>query len=494
MFCLVRPFPGPGAAPGLFEVRPYPVPLVVQLPAETLLDDVVVLGKTQPGFLAEGKVGGGDVLQRPGPAVLAVLLSRHADPVDDVVDRPLVAGIVRHLVVDTMVDLDSRASVENVVEVRDDSLEGHGSVEDPGDSSPSTAVRKVSFPDDLHEFVVDSHVRSQDQKAALDRFDFFVRSAHVEIAGEKGVDLLGDLLGRELAGDRRGIEGPCLVSRQHPIEEAVQWFQHERVEIHVDDGRVLGQRVGLELDEFLLPAASVLLDLGPQVVSLDVLDGHRGLPLEERVAEGLEGLRALDGGGVVDRVHLVVVFPAQFSVDGGQMDAVLEDGGPLGDGIGPAARDAYGKTDRGGFAAIVVVVVIIIVACCVVGLHCHRGQLVLLLVGAQPLDGYFVVVVAVVRGGLQWLLLVGGSPEVCAGTRRLLGFRNFARDWWMAPDRRSKGHHINDNHQGGTTQDYVPDRYPRAGSVFPSNLHCCCFSFLLVSVLSGFLFPENWVR
>jgi hypothetical protein len=180
MVFLVIALPQERSAPGLLEIGSYPVPLVVELSAQPLLNFVFVLRKAVPWFLAQRKMGGDDLLQGPGPAVLTVLLARHALSVDNVVDRPLVSGIVRHLVEDAMVELDGLALVENVVKIGDDSLEGHGPVKDATDATPSAAFRKVSFANDFDKFVVDLHVGSQDQESTLDGLgSFLFGSAHI---------------------------------------------------------------------------------------------------------------------------------------------------------------------------------------------------------------------------------------------------------------------------------------------------------------------------
>ena len=181
MLFLVVALPDARSAPGFLELRSYSVPLVVELPAQSLLEFVLVLREAPPWFLTQRKVGGEDLLEGAGAAVLTVVLARHALAVDDVVDGAFVPRVVGHLIVDAMIELDRLTLIENVVKVGDYSLESHRPVKDTTFPAPSAVGRKVPLSDDFDEFVVDVHVGSQDQKSTLDGLEpFLFGSSHVD--------------------------------------------------------------------------------------------------------------------------------------------------------------------------------------------------------------------------------------------------------------------------------------------------------------------------
>ena len=129
----------------------------MQFPTKPLLDLVLVLWQTPPGLLTQCKVRRMDVIKGPTPTIFAVLLSSPAIPVHNVVHRLLIPGVVAHLIVHTTVQLNGRPGMEVVVVVRDESLEGHGTVEWTDLGGPPLAFLEVTFSDNLLQFVVDVH-------------------------------------------------------------------------------------------------------------------------------------------------------------------------------------------------------------------------------------------------------------------------------------------------------------------------------------------------
>jgi len=161
VICLPGSGPAARSSPGDFEFRPDLVPLVRELPTQSLLDHVLVVGEAQPRLLAERVVAGNDVFDRPRPTVLAVffLLTRPTLSMNDVVDGLSRPRVVRHLIVQTPRHFDAGTRVENVVVVRDESLECHGAVEWSDLTSPAGTFAEISNTNDFlivfMDFIVD---------------------------------------------------------------------------------------------------------------------------------------------------------------------------------------------------------------------------------------------------------------------------------------------------------------------------------------------------
>ncbi|EJK61335.1 hypothetical protein THAOC_18206, partial [Thalassiosira oceanica] len=370
-----RPVPAPAVhrpppPDAHLEVLAYPVPLPVEPPAEPLLDPVAVLGEALPRLLAQSEVRRDDLPEGTGAAVLAdvmlvgAVVPVPAVPADLIVPGRLVAGIVGHVVINAVIQLDARPGVEVVVVVRYDPLEGHGAVERPESlPAPPAVGAEVPLAYDRDELVVDLLTGAEDEETALDARVLHAPVVHVVIPREVCVDVLRSAGGgraQRIAERHVDAAGRPAAGRPlyHRVEEIVHRLQHQSVEVEVDDDRVVRERVRVQLDELLLAAAPVLGDVLPQVVAPDLVERHGHVPDEDLVAQRLER-RAGAGLGlrVHERVRLEVVpAPAARGADRAEPDRVHEDRGPVGyarSEVSPGpvrlrtARDGYGVADRG---------------------------------------------------------------------------------------------------------------------------------------------------
>mmetsp|Transcript_19324 Transcript_19324/g.54750 ORF Transcript_19324/g.54750 Transcript_19324/m.54750 type:complete len:372 (+) Transcript_19324:268-1383(+) len=308
-----------------------------------------------------------NVLQRSAATILAFVLVGPAWAAHDVVHRLANAWVVGHLVVNAAVQFHGLVGMQDVVIVRDDALECHGSVERADLSSPTSALPEVADPDDLHEFVVDFHVGPQHEEAALAGLVRFVRSGHVVISSEECIySLHTALLLRPhhrhsvlcINGTRRSTNTTTIRTRNHHIEQRIHGLQYQNIQIQMHHHRMIDQRVRFQLDQLLFTTASILLNILTQKVTLDVLDGHRGVAFDERVSQIGQRFCAFLSIGMVDGVHLVIVLGIGFGIlRRNEVDGMLEDGGTFRDGVLAASRDRDGVCDFGWLLVVIVVVV-----------------------------------------------------------------------------------------------------------------------------------------
>jgi hypothetical protein len=340
----IGPTAAPGSAPGLFHFGSHRIPLVRELTTQSVLQLVYVVREARPWFLAKRKVHRNDRFQRHGPAILTLRFTRSTVALDLVVDGLSRAGIVAHLVVATAIQFDRLAGMENIVIVGNDPLKGHGTIERSDLTAPSAARTEISLANNVPVLFVDLLVRLDDQEATLHRLVLDGRLDHVIIIRKGRIDNTGNILVRKHGQRRRIVDGIA----QHQVENRVERFQDEYIEIQVHDKGIFGQGVGFQLDQFLFSTTPVGGNLGPQIFALNVRDGHGRVAAQELVAQILQWQGARFSLWMIDADHFVLV---PLSIP---MDRMFQHRRAFGDGIAAATRHRHGKSDRQGLVRIIV--------------------------------------------------------------------------------------------------------------------------------------------